>query len=81
MGVELGHHSEVDVQLALNNVAECHVVREPKLISRLNKFSVTEIILVDYPAFQGGQNSILLTQRMEPFSSLKSWKHRILPLQ
>ena len=48
MGVELGNHSQVDIQLALNNVAECHVVREPKLISRLNKFSVTEIILVDF---------------------------------
>ena len=46
--MELGDHSEVNIQLALDNVAECDVIREPKLISRLNKFSIAEMMLVDY---------------------------------
>ena len=49
VGMELGNHSQVNVQLALDNVAERDVIREPKLISGLNKFTITEIILVDYP--------------------------------
>ena len=47
--MELGNHSQVNVQLALDNVAERDVIREPKLISGLNKFTIAEIILVDYP--------------------------------
>ena len=47
--MELGNHGQVNVQLALDNVAERDVIREPKLISSLNKFTITEIILVDYP--------------------------------
>ena len=44
--MELRNHSEVDVQLALDNIAECHVVREPKLISRLDKFPIPAKISV-----------------------------------
>ena len=42
--MELGNHSQVNVQLALDNVAERDVIREPKLIARLYKFSIAENI-------------------------------------
>ena len=42
--MELGNNSQVNVQLALNDIAERHVIREPELISRLNKLSIAEII-------------------------------------
>ena len=50
--MELGDHSEVNIQLALDDVAEGDIIREPKLISRLNKFPIAEIFSVDYQAIQ-----------------------------
>ena len=44
--VELGDDSQVDVQLALNDVSECDVVRKPELIPSFNKLSISEIIFV-----------------------------------
>ena len=46
MRVELGDDSQVDVQLALNDVSECDVVRKPELIPSFNKLSISEIIFV-----------------------------------
>ena len=43
VGVELGDHGELDVELTLDDVTECHVVREPELVASLHKLPIATI--------------------------------------